>query len=273
MVSLLEALLDKRELRGVNREFARKLLNKHLGNKQGFEERFLKDPERVMRGKEYLEIKRAFRADMRILYGVFFMPGYPAKREKLVGNLIKEPTTINAQAVLGLHRSTYERLPYYDYLYQQLFRFTGIPESILDLGCGYNPFSYQFLNARPAYHSADIAQEDLGFINRYFTSLGVEHSEHCLDLSDPKAVKNLPRADVAFAFKLLDGLEAINRDVTKELLQAIPAEHIIISFASLSIGQHKTINPREWFERLITDQVVGRVTLPNEQFVIITKQG
>ncbi len=270
MVALLELVLDKKELKGISRPFAKRILDAWLGKHPDVRAEFEKDPSRFTRKKAFQRLRSEVRAILRTVYGVFFTAQYGAKRDALVDALINEPTEERARAVLGLHRSSAERLSYYAFLYHQLFRVTGTPQSVLDLGCGFNPFAYPFLPGRPAYHSADIACQDLERVGRFLEAVGVEHSEHCVDLTDPDTVATLPRADVAFSFKLFDSLEELRHDVTAELLDSIPARILVTSFPTLSVGQKKPLRPREWFERLITGKVLGRVTLPNEEFTIIT---
>lgn len=271
MVDLLvEKIIDKKELRGVSEEFAKKeviaWLEKHPQVKQEYEQ----DPERFFKKKNFQQLRSDVREHLRRVYGVFFTNKYPAKREGYLAALIDEPSKENALELMSIHRSTHERLEHYPSLYEQLFAITGTPTSILDIGCGYNPFSYPFLGCTPAYHSADIACEDLKLIGEFHDSLKIENSQHCVDLTTPEIMKSLPETDVVFAFKVFDSLEEKEWGRVKALLTDMKAKWLVASFPTLSIGQKKTISPREWFERLVTDKVVGRVTLANEQFIIIT---
>lgn len=267
---LLDLVLGKRELAGVSREFAAGVLSEWLRKNPSVAQAYERDPVRFTRKKEFQRLRSEVRAELRTVYGVFFGPQYSAKRDAFIRELIERKDTESAERVLSLHRSTAERLPYYEVIYPQLSRMLGSPGSILDLGCGFNPFAYTFLPGRPAYHSADIACADLERVGEYLDALGVDHSERCVDLTDVDAVAKLPRADVAFAFKLFDSLEEMRRNITAELLVALPADMLVVSFPTLSIGQGKAIGQREWFERLVTGKVLDRVTLPNEQFIIVT---
>lgn len=268
---LLELLVDKRELAGIKRSFAEQILDDWLCEHEHVREAYHQDPERFTRKKEFQKMRSAVRKRLREVYGVFFGPQYASKREAYIQRLIETDDEQARQDVLSLHRSTKERQLEYPFLYQQLFdALEDEPSSILDLGCGFNPFSYAYLPNTPAYHCADIACADLQLIDEYLQSLDVEHSTHCIDLTDVEAARALPRCDVAFAFKLFDSLETLSWDVTEQLIEAIPARTIIASFPTKSIGQGKEIGPRKWFNELITGKSVTSVTLPNEQFFIIT---
>ncbi len=270
MVDLVEKIIDKKELRGISLSFAQQHVHEWLKKHPEAEKEYEQDPERFYKKKHFQKMRSDIREHLRRVYGVFFTDKYPAKREHAITQLIQEPTTQRARDVLEIHRSTSERLPYYDSLYQQLFAITGKPESILDLGCGYNPFSYPFLGVKCAYHSVDIACEDLALVGAFHASLGIEHSQHCMDLTRSETVQTLPFADVTFAFKVFDSLEEKEWGRVQALLQGITTNWLIASFPTKSIGQKKDIGPRTWFEKLVTDKVRGRVTLPNEQFLIIT---
>lgn len=266
-MSLLEIILDKPELRGINKDFANSILQTYLNDRPKIREEYEKDPERFMRKKAFQKLRSDVRQKLREVYGVFFTGKYGAKTDKALAKLREEKTEEALKELLLLHRSTQERIPYYPVLYPQLF---SEAKSILDLGCGFNPYAQYYLPKQVAYHSADIACEDLKRIGEYFDDLGITHSEHCIDLTDMKNVKELPKVDVAIAFKLLDSLETRKWNVSKELLETVPAKKLIVSFPTLSIGQKTPIGPREWFEKIIADKEYSTVTLPNEQFYIIT---
>jgi 16S rRNA (guanine(1405)-N(7))-methyltransferase len=204
---------------------------------------------------------------------VFFTSKYQAKKHEYVQELITKNSEQSRQDLLLLHRSSAERLGEYPLLYQQLFSITGIPNSILDLGCGFNPFAYGYLGCKPDYHCADIACEDLELIQTYLDTKNIESSTHCIDLSKPEHIQALPKTELAFAFKLFDSLEEREFNITKQLLEVIPADILIASFPTKSIGGRKTIRERVWFEKLIADKELARVTLSNEQFYVITLSG
>ncbi|MFT4250540.1 MAG: hypothetical protein ACMXYD_04210 [Candidatus Woesearchaeota archaeon] len=270
---LLALVLDKKELRGISESFAEEILSQWLANNTDVQRSYEEDPDNFMRTKEYARLRSEVREELRIIYGAFFTAKYASKKKKYVKELIRTGSEQARQELLSLHRSSKERLLSYAFVYQQLFANIPTPKSILDLGCGFNPFAYEYLGFTPAYHCADIACEDLELIKEYFSSLGVASSTHCVDVSKPENVSTLPRCEVAFAFKLFDSLEQREHDITKHLLEAIPADIVIVSFPTRSIGGKKRIKPRAWFERIVTNKVLFEVTLDNEQFYVITQTG
>lgn len=270
---LVELVIDKKELRGVSKSLAKRITSEWLKTHPHVQETYQQDPERFTRTSDYEQMRSDVRERLRKIYGVFFTSKYANKKEKYVQKLIDTNAEQARQDVLNLHRSSKERLTQYPMLYAQLFEITGVPQSILDLGCGFNPFAYEYLGCKPTYHTADIACEDAQLIDAYLESRGIEHSTHCIDLSKISEVQTLPKADIAFAFKLIDSLEDMEYGIAQKLLSEIPADILIVSFPTLSIGQRKPLKPRLWFEELITDQLLGEVTLGNEHFYVITLSG
>ncbi|MDR0272303.1 MAG: hypothetical protein LBI27_03175, partial [Clostridiales bacterium] len=63
--------------------------------------------------------------------------------------------------ILNLHASTKERLPYVKNFYEFVAQHTGAFNSVLDLGCGFNPFCIplmpeEFAMGIKTYHAYDI---------------------------------------------------------------------------------------------------------------------
>jgi 16S rRNA (guanine(1405)-N(7))-methyltransferase len=270
---IVALVIDKKELRGVSKKLAARLTEEWLTRNEDVRETYHQNPERFTRRTEYEKLRSEVREQLRKIYGVFFTHRYASKKEKYVKKLIETGDEQARQDLLNLHRSSKERLTQYPFLYSQLFDISGTPTSVLDLGCGFNPFAYQYLGCTPEYHTADIACDDAQLIDSYLESLGIQHSSHCIDLSNAEAVKQLPAVDIAFAFKLFDSLEDLNYGIAQEMLNTIPADILIASFPTKSIGQHKTLRPRKWFEEIIADKLLGEVTLANEQFYVITLSG
>jgi len=54
-------------------------------------------------------------------------------------------------------------------IYKNIFKITGIPKSIVDLGSGLNPFSCPYMSMdNLSYYAYDIDKKDIGFLNIYF---------------------------------------------------------------------------------------------------------
>jgi hypothetical protein len=190
-------------------------------------------------------------------------------------------------AILKTHPSTRERLNDYPRIYQFCFEGLPIPPRgfcILDLGCGMNIASCIYLPEMFAYLGYDLQVPDKQFLLFISSTFHIHARINALDLGehslvqtasqktprvptddhpkkksqehisihiahDASAIGCLGGFDVCFAWKLVDVLEAQERAITQRLLRAVPARRIVVSFATLSLGQNKRIDPRTrtWF--------------------------
>lgn len=80
--------------------------------------------------------------------GAFSAVGEIDRTALMVEEIVKNPAG-DARSVcariLDLHSSTRERRDFLPDLYGRIFRITGAPGRILDIGCGLNPFSVPFM--------------------------------------------------------------------------------------------------------------------------------
>ncbi len=182
---------------------------------------------------------------------------------------------------LSLHASTRERLSFYRQLYQQLFTITGKPESILDLGCGLNPFSFPFMKlSKVQYFAFDVHEEEIKQVESYFHTVHQQHhavtgKARILNLLDIAALGSLPPADLCFMFKITDVLDrGKGHKVTEKVIQAIPANNIVVSFSTKTMSGKKMTAPRRrWMEWLC--QRLGYpyeiLEFENETFYVVRK--
>lgn len=205
------------------------------------------------------------------------------KRETLSSTLLTSPGTamVILKEILESHASTKERLPFYRELYLKIFSVTGKPASILDLGCGLNPFSLPFMKLDSCkYYAFDIGTEDLRNINHFFSWWERRHHKFqgraaMLDItrSDLSA---LPRTDLCFLFKVTDILDqGKGHTATEKVILAIPAKYIILSFSTITMsGRPMTAPQRRWVEllckRLGFFSTV--ISFPTEIFYVIKKE-
>lgn len=171
------------------------------------------------------------------------------------------------------HSSTAERLPHYGQLYQQLFSITSNPKTILDLGCGLNPFSILFMGCRlQAYYAYDLSPLEIESINQFLRIIKVKGKARVGDIAK---ILLFPRADAAFLFKMTDILDqGQGHKKTEEMLRKIPAKHIIISFATVTMSsQHMRAPRRRWVEWLCRrlNYSFSIIEIPNEIFYVIKK--
>ncbi|RME30964.1 hypothetical protein D6789_04110 [Candidatus Woesearchaeota archaeon] len=226
------------------------------------------------RRADYKALRREVRRRLREIYGVFDLDN-KRQREALVSKGDVRDMTVVRQ-LLALHQSSKERLPFYPRVYREIFSRTGVPSTILDIGCGANPYSYHFLGCKPRYVAVDLPSDELALLNTFFERAGIDGEVKGLDVvDDADCIGKLGSFDVCFCFKLLDSLETVKRHSAKKVLGSLNAQWIIVSFPTLSIGGGKRIKQerRTWFEHFLAKQEWSYESfeIPNEVFYIIPK--
>lgn len=275
---LAEDILAKKELSNLDKEFViekvKIFLKKHKRIREKLEQR---EYSKFKRSKEYKEIIKAIRAELREVYGVFILKDYH-KRDKLLEVLRKNPCLENHNRILELHKSSKERIPYYALVYKKIFALTGMPKRIVDLACGLNPFSYPYLKFKPEYVACDLAERDLDFIKKYFKIMRIKGMTKRVDLVknyQDKLKEIIKKHDVVFLLKTLDSLEAVKGNISEQVLRSVQAKFIVVSFSTRSLGGKKPIRKerRAWFDRLVKklDYKARIFEIPGEKFYVLTK--
>jgi len=138
-------------------------------------------------------------------------------------------------AIMALHTSTKERLPHLEHFCAFVANHTGSIETIIDLGCGFNPFSIPYWTGYKlkAYYAYDIDTRTKGLLNRFFMHLGLPPTAGCADL-----VVETPayKADLALMCKLVPVLEAQAQGRGFELARQQHAKFLVITYPLKSLG-------------------------------------
>ena len=138
-------------------------------------------------------------------------------------------------AIMQHHASTRERIDLLDRLYTTIL--AGLPpvRSVLDVACGLNPLSIPWMPLDPgaSYYACDIFSDQMAFVNTCLPLLGVAGRAFTCDLVSAPPQEPV---DVAFAFKVLPPLEQIDKGSSLNLLRALNANTIIVSFPARSLG-------------------------------------
>lgn len=194
-----------------------------------------------------------------------------------LSRLIKNNENIHelTNKLLSLTISTKERLEDYQYIYKNIFKITGKPKTIIDLGCGLNPLSYTLMNLKSlTYYCYDIDQEDINFLNSYFKTIknkGLSGRAEILDIRDINKIKNLLSSDIIFMFKLFDLLDKKTKKQIIPLLMK-KTNHLIISFATKTLTRRPMkLKRRTGFENYLKENNLKFETIKtqNEIFYII----
>jgi hypothetical protein len=158
----------------------------------------------------------------------------------------------SAEEILEKHLSTRERLPFYRGIYSRILKWFDKKKkiSVIDLGAGVNGFSFGFfgeLGFRVKYSAVEAVGQLADMTNEYFKNekkdgvaypLSLFQKEKILDI-----IKNERPPRLLFLFKVIDSLEVMQRNYTKDLLISIKetldeSDVIALSFATES-----------WFKR------------------------
>lgn len=235
--------------------------------------------------------EKSVKTRLHQLYGAYVQPNIYRKAAVILNNIFTHraekpgntetsfPGVLRfnaeqADALLRLHASTRERLPHYAAFYCFIFDHVPLPGSIIDLGCGFNPFSMNILceatgmsipvhdglfqlNSTDTpvlhtYHAVDICTQQAALINRFFALHNLPAAAVCVDLA---GTPTLPAADAAFAFKLLPVLETQASGGGFALLRTLRVKHLIITYPMKSLtGKEKGMarHYRQTFETAYT---------------------
>jgi 16S rRNA (guanine(1405)-N(7))-methyltransferase len=185
------------------------------------------------------------------------------------------PVRAVCDAVLKLHSSTAERLPYCAEFYRRIFAVTGAPASILDIGCGLNPFSvpYMDLPAPVRYVATDIDALLIECVNRFFAAVGLPSGARVED-----AVCSPPsdEVDLALALKLLPSLEQQAKGSSLRLLEQVRAKRLVVSFPLTTLGgrcKGMLAHYSRQYEEMLTGSfsLMGRFTVPAELVYVLER--
>ena len=133
------------------------------------------------------------------------------------------------------HASTRERLPILENFYATTLASLGSVHSVLDLACGLNPLALPWMPLAPdsRYYACDIYADMIAFLNGFFAQAGIRGQARVCDL-----VAGAPdeQVDLALVLKALPPLDQQAKHAGRDLLRALNARHILVSFPAHSLG-------------------------------------
>nr|AIA18839.1 Ribosomal RNA methyltransferase (FmrO) [uncultured bacterium] len=133
------------------------------------------------------------------------------------------------------HASTRERLPILESFYASTLASLGPVRSVLDLACGLNPLALPWMPLAPdaRYYACDIYADMIAFLNSFFAQAGIRGQARVCDL-----VAGAPdeQVDLALVLKALPPLDQQAKHAGRDLLRALNARHILVSFPAHSLG-------------------------------------
>jgi len=292
MDRIISDIKEKRELMPMDEHYVRNLVLKELNANAKLTGFFIeRENKKLEKAADYKTFVKKIRAELRKAYGMFQKKS-AANREELFEELKAQLAKTNNvgktlevhSEILRTHVSSFERMPFYDVVYGDIWKITGIPRSIIDLGCGLNPFSFPWMNLRNIdYYASELNAEDVKFLNRYFDLMesqglyGKAIQQNLADIMvNEEIFKSFPQCDVALLFKLLDSIKIAgkSKNFDEKILTKVPAKWLVVSFATKTIGAKvMRVVKRDWLEKLCERHgwEFKRLDYENEIFYVIKK--
>lgn len=237
--------------------------------------------EKLDKNSQYKSLIKELRSKFRTNFGVFQIQKEDVKQ-------IIDNTTLDNQEqhinLLNSHKSTKERIDLYqEDFFKTIFEKTITPNSILDLGCGYNPFAYYYMQEYVkkenfTYFASDISDNSLELISYYFNKFNIDNKTKVIDLKKIKTTPNIindftkTKVDITFLFKLFDSIETSGHKLAELILENVNSKYIIVSFATELIKNIRMNHPyRGWMDRLLErlGYTFEYIEFDNELFYLI----
>lgn len=181
--------------------------------------------------------------------------------------------------LLSLTLSTKERLSDYQHIYKEIFKITGKPKTILDLGAGLNPLSFPLMNLDSlTYYSYDIDKQDIKLLNKYFKIMkarGLIGKALILDVRNLSKVSFIPSSNIVFIFKLIDLIDTKKKKISEELIKTLikKTKFIIASFATQTLTRKSMKLPKRRGFELMLERIglkFKTIKTSNEIFYVIS---
>lgn len=272
---LSQEIKKKRTLTGLNKNIVDKEITQFFKrNPKILEELSEKGLRHIKRSAIFKKVLKEIRKNLHRSHGAFLTP-YSNKRNRF----LEEKEFVE---ILKTNFSTRERLNFYEDIYQKIFEITSKPKTILDLGSGLNPISFEFMHLKTLdYTATEINEDDIKFLNNYFkimSSKGLNGNALYLDLTEEKSLeilKEISNTDICFMFKLLESLEFTKKrkyKLIEKVLTTTKSKWIVASFATKTLSQKRMkFTQRKWFELMLQrlKKQSVKIEFSNETFYII----
>lgn len=136
---------------------------------------------------------------------------------------------ITTDQILLIHQSTKERMGEYDEIFDFIFNKTK-HESILDVGCGFNPLYMAKRTDFNKYVGVDIDIEQQDFLSKIL----VDNNK--IEIKVGSFADSINDADLTLALKLLPVLDQIEPGNSRKFLSSLNNTFLAISFPNRSIS-------------------------------------
>ncbi|BBB49383.1 class I SAM-dependent methyltransferase [Pelolinea submarina] len=148
---------------------------------------------------------------------------------------LSEDVRTFALQVMQAHSSTAERLPILAEFYADILAPLGPLESVFDLACGLNPLALPWmpLQAGARYFGCDIFSDLIAFDNAFLRHCGLDAH---LETADIFHFEFKQPVQAALLLKSLPCLEQLEKGAAGALVDAVPAQFLLVSYPIRSLG-------------------------------------
>jgi hypothetical protein len=189
---------------------------------------------------------------------------------------------LSADEMLKAHLSSKKR-NYPEFYKSIFFNIKGVG-SIIDLGCGANGFSYNYLKDNLGfvdYVGVEASGQLVEHINKYFKEEDFSAEVIKRDLFDIDFIldilKKQKKNRIVFLFQVIDALENLEKNFSKKFILDISkeCEKIIVSLPTESLGGRKGfIVQRKWFTDFLKENFkIEKDFIVNRERIFIISMG
>jgi len=254
--SLTDKVLSSHKYKGLHPAVVERIINDLSGKYQG----------------EVLEKK--VKEKLHKIFGAFFvhLPDFKRLAKKFEKDLKEKGESFAVLNLLKYQTSTRERLPFYEDFYKEVFRITGKPKSILDLGCGFNPVFLALMNLAKdtEYLAVDIFKPEIDCLNKIFQILKYKNAKA---VWGDAVSKNFGKFDVCLVLKFLPCLKEQNCSVQR-FLDTTSCRWLVVSFPKTNLAGRRQ---KETEEKELSEFIESRnlrckiIEFSNEKVFVIYK--
>ena len=179
------------------------------------------------------------------------------------------------QWIMQHHASTRERLPFLEQFYDTIFAHLPSINSVIDIASGLHPLAVPWMQLHEdvQYFAYDIYEDMIRFLNESLALMPVKGSAEVRDV-----IHSCPtqKVDVAFILKAIPCLEQVDRSAGLRILEAIHADHLVVSFPAHSLaGKYRGMIPNyeSRFYQLVAHESwsIQRFEFPGELAFLVSK--
>lgn len=196
----------------------------------------------IAAGKPPKEVEKAMREKLHQIIAPYLGDPDYGQEEKLLAEAAEQGEDAIRDwclRLLSVHTSSKERIPHMTSFYQTVFAHIGIPHSILDVACAFNPFAFPWMELPKdtAYYAYDLHTPRVHLINHFFKVYGLDTLAETRDiLINPPKVK----ADTAFFFKEAHRFESRKKGCNRNFWISLPVKTIVVTLPAENLtGQHQ----------------------------------